>query len=76
MVELTPGARVTGDQRTRLRAALVKKYTKGASIRALAEETGRSYGFIHTVLTEAGVTLRARGGHRSHKPRKTTKHKT
>ena len=29
---------------------------------ALAAETGRSYGFIHRMLTEMGVTLRSRGG--------------
>ena len=41
---------------------LRKKYEKGASIRALAESTGRSYGFVHRVLSEAGVTRRSRGG--------------
>ena len=41
---------------------LKKKYEKGASIRALAESTGRSYGFVHRVLSENGVTLRGRGG--------------
>ena len=30
--------------------------------RALAEETGRSYGFVHRMLSESGVTLRGRGG--------------
>ncbi len=39
-----------------------KKYDSGASIRALAEETGRSYGFVHRMLSESGVTLRGRGG--------------
>jgi hypothetical protein len=28
----------------------------------LAEETGRSYGFVHRMLSESGVTLRGRGG--------------
>ena len=41
---------------------LRKKYEKGASIRALAESTGRSYGFIHRMLSQAGVTRRSRGG--------------
>ena len=41
---------------------------KGASVRALAESTGRSYGFVHRVLSETGVTLRGRGaGHRTKK---------
>ncbi|MBK3589504.1 hypothetical protein JHN49_39970, partial [Streptomyces sp. MBT57] len=43
-------------------ADLKKKYDSGASIRALAEETGRSYGFVHRMLSESGVTLRGRGG--------------
>ncbi|KUJ40925.1 transcriptional regulator [Streptomyces rimosus subsp. rimosus] len=45
-----------------LAADLKEKYDSGASIRALAEETGRSYGFVHRVLSESGVTLRGRGG--------------
>ncbi|HEV8166730.1 MAG TPA: helix-turn-helix domain-containing protein, partial [Actinomycetota bacterium] len=28
----------------------------------LASETGRSYGFVHRILAESGVTLRGRGG--------------
>jgi hypothetical protein len=32
------------------------------SIRALAAETGRSYGFVHRILTENDVDLRGRGG--------------
>jgi transposase len=38
-----------------------KKYEKGTSIRQLAESTGRSYGFIHRILSESGVTLRGPG---------------
>ena|SRR5215475_7562210 len=48
----------------RLALELKRKYEKGASIRALAEATGRSYGFVHRVLSESGVTLRGRGGAR------------
>ncbi len=62
MIEVTNGARVTGAVRDQLGAELVEKYTEGASIRALAAQTGRSYGFIHRVLIEAGVPLRGRGG--------------
>jgi predicted transcriptional regulator len=32
------------------------------SIRELAGETGRSYGFVHRMLSESGVALRGRGG--------------
>jgi hypothetical protein len=56
------GARITGADRAKLAGELTKKYTNGASIRALAEETGRSYGFVHRILTENDVSLRSRGG--------------
>lgn len=59
---LKKGSRVTGAARDKLAADLKKKYDGGASIRALAEETGRSYGFVHRMLSESGVTLRGRGG--------------
>src|ERR671916_2078858 len=62
MADLKKGARITGTQRDKLATDLKKKYEKGASIRALAEQTGRSYGFVHRVLSETGVTLRGRGG--------------
>ncbi|HEY2222440.1 MAG TPA: helix-turn-helix domain-containing protein [Actinomycetospora sp.] len=62
MADLKKGARITGDQRDKLATDLKKKYEKGASIRSLAESTGRSYGFVHRVLSESGVTLRGRGG--------------
>lgn len=62
MADLKKGARITGTQRDKLATDLKKKYEKGASIRALAEQTGRSYGFVHRMLSEADVTLRGRGG--------------
>ena len=62
VADLKKGARITGPTRDKLATDLKKKYEKGASIRALAEQTGRSYGFVHRVLSEAGVTLRGRGG--------------
>ena len=58
--------RITGTDRDVLARELAKKYAKGASIRALAEETGRSYGFVHRVLSENDVPLRSRG-HKSTK---------
>ncbi len=54
--------RVTGKERAGLAKQLRTGYEKGASIRALAATSGKSYGFVHRLLTEAGVTLRARGG--------------
>ena len=62
MAELTKGRRVTGGERSKLANELKKKYNSGASIRELAESTGRSYGFVRRVLSESGVTLRGRGG--------------
>jgi hypothetical protein len=59
---LGKGTRVTGTDRSRLATDLARRYDGGESIRALANATGRSYGFIHRILTETGVTLRGRGG--------------
>ena len=62
MAEMKKGARITGSERSKLAADLKKKYAQGSSIRALAAETGRSYGFVHRILTENDVDLRGRGG--------------
>jgi hypothetical protein len=62
VAELGKGRRVSGGERDKLTADLTKRYAAGASIRDLAEDTGRSYGFIHRILSEAQVPLRGRGG--------------
>lgn len=62
MSEIKKGVRLTGAERDELAATLATQYEQGASIRALAERTGRSYGFVHRVLSESQVTLRGRGG--------------
>jgi hypothetical protein len=59
---LRKGTRVTGEDRNKLASDLKTRYDAGESIRSLATSTGRSYGFIHRILTETGVTLRGRGG--------------
>jgi Helix-turn-helix domain len=59
---LKKGTRVTGADRTKLAGDLKKRYSAGESIRSLASSTGRSYGFIHRILSESGVSLRGRGG--------------
>jgi hypothetical protein len=59
---LKKGTRVTGVDRSKLATLLGKRYDGGESIRSLAASTGRSYGFVHRILTETGVTLRGRGG--------------
>jgi hypothetical protein len=62
------GRKITGAERDHLAAVLKKAYDSGVSIRVLAESTGRSYGFVHRVLTEAGVILRGRGGDTRRRP--------
>jgi hypothetical protein len=62
VAELKKGARITGGERNKLASDLKRKYSSGQSIRALANETGRSYGFVHRMLSESGVELRGRGG--------------
>ncbi len=62
MTELKKGSRVTGGDRDALSSQLKAKYEGGTSIRALAAEAGRSYGFVHRILSESGASLRGRGG--------------
>lgn len=62
MPELPKGRRIVGPARDDLAADLVKKYEGGASIRELAEQTGRSYGFVHRLIKDSGATFRGRGG--------------
>lgn len=60
--------RVTGEARHALTQTMVDGYRAGASIRELAASQGRSYGFVHRLLTEAGVELRGRGGATRRRP--------
>ncbi len=60
--KLAKGARISGPPRDKLAADMKSQYESGQSIRELAASTGRSYGFVHRMLTESGVTLRGRGG--------------
>ncbi len=62
MAELKKGSRITGAERDKLSSDLRKKYESGQSIRLLAETSGRSYGFVHRILSESGTPLRGRGG--------------
>ncbi|ADD43515.1 helix-turn-helix domain-containing protein [Stackebrandtia nassauensis] len=56
--------RINGEERLALIKKLVAGYSEGHSIRSLAASVDRSYGFVHRVLSEAGVKLRKRGGRR------------
>jgi predicted transcriptional regulator len=62
MSQIAKGARVTGDARDALTQSLRARYESGESIRSIAESTGRSYGFVHRLLSESGTSLRSRGG--------------
>jgi hypothetical protein len=63
MSNKVPVRRLTpGPDRDKLAADLKAKYEGGKSIRALAEETGRSYGGVHRLLEDAKTTFRSRGG--------------
>ena len=59
---LAKGSRISGAQRTTLASQYAKRYSGGESIRKIADDAGRSYGFVHNVLKESGVALRGRGG--------------
>jgi transposase len=58
------GKQITGTAREKIAREMKKQYEEGLSIRAIAEAHGRSYGFVHRVLSEADVNLRSRGGDR------------
>ena len=57
MADLRKGSRVTGAERDQQATDLKKRYDGGASIRSLAESTGRSYGFIHRILSDSGTAM-------------------
>lgn len=59
---LAKGSRISGAQRDTLASQYAKRYSGGDSIRKIADDAGRSYGFVHNVLKESGVSLRGRGG--------------
>ncbi|WP_100444981.1 helix-turn-helix domain-containing protein [Glycomyces xiaoerkulensis] len=59
-----PNRQVRGDERRELTEYVTAEYLKGQSIRDIASTIGRSYGFVHRLLTEGGVELRTRGGAR------------
>jgi hypothetical protein len=60
---LKKSAKVVGKVRSSVADQFRKRYTKGASIREIAQSSGRSYGFVQRVLMESGVTMRGRGGY-------------
>jgi hypothetical protein len=59
---LEPNRPIAGRERIAVTEHCVRRYGAGDSIRSIASGLGRSYGFVHRILIEAGVTLRRRGG--------------
>lgn len=69
-MQIKPRVRIVGAERAQLAQLVAGRHQAGESIRNLALSIGRSYGFIHALLKEAGVELRHRGGdHRPRRPR-------
>ncbi len=60
--KLPKGSRITGEGRSDLAGTLVQRYQAGESIRSIAEDIGRSYGFVHGVLVESGTRCAAAAG--------------
>jgi len=60
-VRIPKGIQLTGESRRRIAARLRWDYERGATIRALAAASGRSYGSVRRLLTEAGAVMRPRG---------------
>jgi helix-turn-helix protein len=56
--------RIVGAERATVTKDCLRRYGAGDSIRMIARETGRSYGFVYRVLVEGGAVLRQRGGPR------------
>ena len=61
LIQVQPHVRLTKETRDQVTRIAVRRYQAGASVRTIAAELGRSYGFVHRILTEAGVTMRPRG---------------
>lgn len=59
---LKKGVRITGASRDSVTAKVRQRYQSGESIRSMAADLGRSYGFVHRILVDAKVPLRGRGG--------------
>ena len=45
-----------------LSVACQRDQRRSSVAQALAQSTGRSYGFVHRILSETGASLRGRGG--------------
>ncbi|KUH36538.1 hypothetical protein ATE80_23075 [Streptomyces kanasensis] len=60
---MASGRRLTdAAEREAAGAWLAEHYQAGASIPTLVKAARRSYGLVHSLLTEAGIDFRPRGG--------------
>lgn len=58
-----PRQRIVGPERVALTTEFLRRYQEDRhSIRTIARDTGRCYGFIHRMLAEGGASMRSRGG--------------
>ena len=62
MRDYKPGTQLVGQARDKVRAEAARLYASGMTVDAVANTIGRSHGNTHTLLHEAGVTMRKRGG--------------
>ncbi|MFC4556454.1 helix-turn-helix domain-containing protein [Georgenia faecalis] len=60
--KIARGTRVVGERRSALAASVAERYQQGESVRSIAADIGRSYGFVHGLLVSEQVTMRRRGG--------------
>lgn len=58
---LTRYEHISGSARDNARAEVAKRYAEGETVRDIASDLGRSYGFVHRLLIESGEPLRSRG---------------
>ncbi|MFJ4624280.1 helix-turn-helix domain-containing protein [Streptomyces sp. NPDC088812] len=56
------GIPTRGEARIRLREKAARLYLEGCTIQSTARQIQRSYGCTRTLLLEAGVRFRKRGG--------------
>jgi hypothetical protein len=61
-MEIEKRKRVSGKQRDEASLRIILAYEEGSSIRSIATEWGRSYGWVHRLLADGGVRFRPRGG--------------
>lgn len=60
--------RIVGAERATVTKDCMRRYGAGDSIRMIARQPGRSYGFVHRILVEGGAVLRGRGGANRRRP--------